>query len=124
MKRAGAKSLAIVGGTIAAAALYALFVWATGAMPRCPLKALTGLQCPGCGSQRALEALLQSHPVEAWSYNWMLPPLLLYLLLLLLLPHCGARPRALWQKLTSPAAIYILATVVVGWWIVRNILNI
>lgn len=124
MKRDGARSLAVVGAIFGAAVLYALFVVLTGMMPRCPLKAVTGLQCPGCGSQRAIHALLEGHPMEAWSYNWMLPPLLCYLLLIVILPRCGGRARRIGSYLTSATAIYVLAAAVVAWGIVRNILNI
>ncbi len=37
--------------------------------PRCPIFALTGWECPGCGATRALAALLRGHVVEAWHYN-------------------------------------------------------
>ena len=59
-------------------------------MPRCAFLEVTGWQCPGCGSQRALAALLHGHPLEAWRYNLMLPPALAMILLLWLLPQ-GSR---------------------------------
>jgi len=37
--------------------------------PRCPLNLLTGLYCPGCGSQRATHALLHGHLGQAASLN-------------------------------------------------------
>ncbi len=37
--------------------------------PSCPLRALTGLLCPLCGSLRALHALLVGAPVVALSLN-------------------------------------------------------
>ncbi len=37
--------------------------------PKCPFYALTGLDCPGCGSQRAFYALLHGHLLEAAGYN-------------------------------------------------------
>jgi hypothetical protein len=37
--------------------------------PECPFYALTGLDCPGCGSQRALYALLHGHLLQAAAYN-------------------------------------------------------
>lgn len=39
---------------------------------RCPFKLITGLQCPGCGNQRALHALLHGHFAEAVHYNLFL----------------------------------------------------
>ena len=40
--------------------------------PKCLLKVATGLQCPGCGIQRALHALLQGRFSEAIHYNYFL----------------------------------------------------
>lgn len=36
----------------------------------CPFKLLTGLQCPACGMQRALYAVLHGHWREAIEYNY------------------------------------------------------
>ena len=38
--------------------------------PKCPVKLLTGMQCPSCGVQRALHSLLQGRLLEALSYNY------------------------------------------------------
>jgi hypothetical protein len=40
-----------------------------GFYPRCPVYALTGWQCPGCGMTRALAALLHGHVAEALRWN-------------------------------------------------------
>jgi hypothetical protein len=37
--------------------------------PRCPIFTLFHIQCPGCGSTRALAALLQGHLIEALRLN-------------------------------------------------------
>lgn len=37
--------------------------------PECPFKAITGLDCPGCGITRALHALLTGHPGRAIDHN-------------------------------------------------------
>lgn len=94
-------------------------------MPPCPFRWLTGLQCPGCGSQRAFRALLEGHPLEAWSYNLLLPPLLVYLGLILLLPLLR-NPAAgkIHSRLTSPLSVFILLGTVILWGILRNILHI
>lgn len=48
--------------------------------PKCPFKAVTGLDCPGCGSQRAIHALLHGHFGEAMRYNVLILPFIPYLL--------------------------------------------
>ena len=41
-------------------------------MPKCPVKLLTGYDCPGCGFQRAFHALLHGNLWEAIHYNLFL----------------------------------------------------
>lgn len=58
--------------------------------PRCVVKQLTGYDCPGCGSQRAIHALLHGDIVTAWRYNalmLLLLPLSLMLAVAELLQH-------------------------------------
>lgn len=44
--------------------------------PQCPSKYVTGYECPGCGSQRAVHATLNGDLEKAFNYN----PLLFFLL--------------------------------------------
>jgi len=60
--------LAAITGYFAVSAL--LLPWL---MPTCPLHALTGLYCPGCGGTRAIQALLHGDPGRALAYNPLLP---------------------------------------------------
>src|ERR1700741_336490 len=41
----------------------------SGVFPPCPVRYLTGLYCPGCGSLRALHALLHGELGRAWAMN-------------------------------------------------------
>lgn len=43
-----------------------------GPFPACPFRAVTGLDCPGCGSLRALHQLTRGHVVAAADYNALL----------------------------------------------------
>ena len=43
-----------------------------GWIPRCPVKMLTSLSCPGCGFQRALHSVMHGHFKDAISYNLFL----------------------------------------------------
>ena len=69
--RAGNRVL--VSGMAGLAALLALLhrmgVPLTGWLPPCPFHRLTGLNCPGCGTTRMLEALLSGDVAEAFSLN-------------------------------------------------------
>lgn len=92
--------------------------------PKCPVKMLTGLQCPGCGVQRAAHSLLHGELGEALSYNLFLPVSVGYVILLLIsrsmLPEGSATRQFLWGK--WGAGIYICLYLV--WFVVRNILGI
>ncbi|MBC7902537.1 MAG: DUF2752 domain-containing protein [Gemmatimonadaceae bacterium] len=49
--------------------------------PKCILHSLTGLHCPGCGSQRAVHALLHGEVKSALGFNALMIafiPLILY----------------------------------------------
>ena len=41
----------------------------SGIFPPCPVRYLTGFYCPGCGTLRALHALLQGDLYRAWAMN-------------------------------------------------------
>jgi hypothetical protein len=38
-------------------------------LPPCPIHAIFGLYCPGCGSLRSLHSLLNGNILQAWNYN-------------------------------------------------------
>jgi hypothetical protein len=57
-----------------------LLLWPTQYRVPCLFKLCTGLQCPGCGTTRALTSLLKGDLAGAYSYNqliWYLPLFLL-----------------------------------------------
>lgn len=60
--------------------LYFFFDARNVPFPRCPFLTLTGLYCPGCGSQRAFSSLLHGAFIQAAQFN---------LLLFLFLPLLG-----------------------------------
>ena len=63
-------------------------------LPNCPLYALTGLYCPGCGSTRCLYSLVHFDLPGAMAMNPLLV-ISLPFLLLMLLNTAGIRPRVL-----------------------------
>ncbi len=125
MGRALKVMLVSVGAIVAAAlsvAYYAVDPASAEFAPRCVFKAVTGLDCPGCGSQRMFHALLHGDITGAWAYN---PFLLLMLPVLALLAYSAAtrtRHPRLYARLNSPFMITTLFILLVGWSIMRNIM--
>ena len=114
---------------IASAATVALFgvigVWVlytyppvtSGFYPQCVFHQLTALDCPGCGSTRALHALVHGRVLEALRFN----PFLFAVMLVgaIATPSFlrGETPRFLYTRWFGWGSV----VVTVGWWIVRNL---
>lgn len=107
--------------------VYAVFdpsqyVW----MPKCPFRLLTGWNCPACGLQRALHALLHGHLAEALSYNYFFVFSIPYATVLLVSEvlkrmRCGEEfTRAVEHPVI--ARTYVVFFFV--WGVVRNVLNV
>ena len=91
--------------------------------PKCAFLLLTGLKCPGCGSQRAVHALLHADLASAFAHNALLVLSLPYLALLI-----GARlyvhlhpASSLRSTLESPLAIRTYFVITIAFWIARNV---
>jgi hypothetical protein len=93
--------------------------------PKCPFLMMTGLKCPGCGSQRAIHALLHLDFRSACSHNAMLVISLPYVILLL--AARGIRifaPRpALSSRLQRPQVIWSYFALLILFWITRNVFD-
>ena len=61
--------------------------------PSCPFKSVTGLDCPGCGSQRAIHELLHLNFKKAFEYNALLVLSVPYLLLLIVFNFESVKQR-------------------------------
>ena len=72
------------GSALLAAGAAVVYHWnpeTAGFFPVCPIYALTGYYCPGCGMTRALHQLAHGHVAAAFSYNPLLVvsmPLIVY----------------------------------------------
>ena len=51
--------------------------WTNRFLLPCPFKHLTGIDCPGCGFQRSVLALLKGNWMESWHYYPATVPILL-----------------------------------------------
>lgn len=94
-----------------------------GFFPRCPFHTLTGFDCPGCGSQRAIYSLLHGKVGDAIKYN-----LLLVLSIPFLTVHFAYKVKSLllnkdlrWAIIYHPLTPKIIFVIVLVFWITRNI---
>lgn len=92
--------------------------------PKCPFKLLTGYECPGCGSQRAIHYLLNLKIYSAIQANALLVLSIPYILLLFLAeflkPNNSLFSR-LYKILNSAKAIWTVFVIIVFWWFARNL---
>ena len=113
----------IVAAAIIAAAIYFTFdpEQPGSFFPRCMFLTITGYKCPGCGSQRAIHALLHADIATALKHNAAL---------LIFIPAIAAYAVAEWQRkawpgfyatITRPAIVGAIFTLIVAWWVLRNV---
>lgn len=93
-------------------------------MPKCPVHLLTGYQCPGCGFQRALHALLHGNVREAISYNLFLLIAIPYLLIAMVCSVAEGKTIDWMRKnLLSKYTAYAYVALYFIWWGVRNVIH-
>lgn len=82
-----------------------------GFFPRCPSRSWTGLDCPGCGSTRALYHLLHLDIATAIERNPLLVLSLPVLGIMICFPKIGLHQTAPWISLTILVAYGILRNI-------------
>lgn len=91
--------------------------------PACPFHALTGLYCPGCGSQRSISALLKGNIGEAFDKNALMVlslPMIGYSAFIFIWNTFNKNKKT--QKIFyDPLFVKILLVVVVLFGVLRNI---
>ena len=122
LNRRGLALGAVLLGVLAGAVLFLFDPARCSFYPACLWHSLTGLNCPGCGSLRALHELLHGHPVAAFQLN---PLLILALppglgLLAQEMIGGGARKSAV-ATLSRPPRPWIVLGVVALFGVVRNL---
>lgn len=91
--------------------------------PKCPFKELTGLKCPGCGSQRAVHYLLNFDFYGAIKENAILVLSIPYILTGLgfdFLKQPNERTLKWRKRLFGQKAIFIILTIICVFWLLRN----
>ena len=102
---------------------YALDPTASAVFPRCTFLSLTGYKCPGCGSQRAIHALLHGDVVSAFRYNALLLVAIPWIALCLYAEGQRIRNPRLYARLNAPLLIWLFLAILLLWWLLRNIFN-
>lgn len=89
--------------------------------PKCMVKTLTGYDCPSCGGQRALHALVHGRLWEAFILNPFLTLAVPYALLIAysLLSRSRFAVRV-GRVVRHPVAIWSYVALYFLWWVVRN----
>lgn len=123
----GVRSLACVALLVLGAALIAIYAIFnpddTWWMPRCPINFLTGLQCPGCGSQRAIHALLHGNFAEALKFNALMVCVLPFICFIGVVEFNRKKWPELYSKVTGTYVVVSLMIVIAGWCLWRNLGN-
>jgi len=89
----------------------------------CPFHFLTGLHCPGCGSQRALHQLIHFNLYGAFRYNPLLVlslPILIYSVGITLYNFINQTKYRV-SFFYNNRFIYTYFGIVVAFWVLRNI---
>jgi hypothetical protein len=100
--------------TIAGVGVAIATILPTELLPQCPIHAVTGLLCPGCGTQRAAKAALSGD----WAGAWNLNQLAFFVPAFASLGILSEVRKSTWLKWTT-VSLAVIATVVFTIW--RNL---
>jgi hypothetical protein len=107
-------SISVSAAIVAAAAAFVLYRFDPAQVsfyPQCVFHAVTGWQCPGCGTTRALHHLLHGDVAGAFRLNPML---------FALAPFTAVSLRSR-RFVMHPAVGWTALAATITWWIVRNL---
>ena len=93
-----------------------------GLYPSCVFKNMTGLSCPGCGSQRAFHELLHFNFKEAFAYNALFILALPYgLAVLISAKNQKVTFQKIYQILTGKFAMMFIGVLIFFYFVWRNL---
>lgn len=117
---AGLMTLAAVAAG-AATRVYLVDPAEPGHYPSCPFRALTSLDCPGCGSTRGVHQALHGDLLAAADYNLLLvivAPSLVIAWMVAVARASGWRGRL---PQVPPRLLPAIPIVIIAFWIIRNL---
>ena len=116
----------IIIGVLVFFAILALYIYwnpsDSNIFPKCPLYSITGIYCPGCGSQRAAHQLLNGNVIEAVRHNYLFALLflvLLYQAFIFLMNN--VLNRGVTNLLHKSKVTLSILIVIILFWILRNV---
>lgn len=92
--------------------------------PKCPIKQVTGFDCPGCGNQRALHELLNGNFRAAFNYNpltFILLPYLIFGFYIQMKQNLSPKLLNIRKVLYGYKAIILVVSLILLYTIGRNI---
>ena len=98
--------------------LYCFFLSHPEYFPRCPVKYITGFNCPSCGNQRAICALIHGNISEALIMNPFMWFTILYFILYIIIMRNQEKDRILTILSYTYVILYI------AWGVVRNVIGL
>lgn len=91
-------------------------------MPKCTFHSMTGLHCPGCGSQRAIHDFLHGNILEGFKHNFLIGLGILVLVYKLFIAlRAKFYPEKSSNLLYSPNTPWIILIFILSFWVLRNI---
>lgn len=116
----------LIIGVLAFFGMLALYVfWSpseTNLFPKCPVYAVTGTYCPGCGSQRAVHQILNGNIIEGVRHNYLIALLglvLSYQALMFIMNN--VLQKGIVNLLHNSKVTLGILVFVILFWILRNI---
>ena len=116
------KIVLLIVAVVGVLGLYAIFDPATSVVaPKCLIKMVTGYDCPSCGSQRALHALLNGDIGKAFWFN---PFLFVAVPYLVAVAYSAFSKSAIAQRIAPmvrhPRSVGLYLILYFALWIIRN----
>lgn len=96
---------------------------ASAFFPKCPFRLLTGQPCAGCGSQRAIHALLHCNFKQAVEYNFLVVIILPVLAVLGVSSLLRTRCPRFYYYAQHRYVSYTLLVVILLWWVLRIVFH-